>query len=150
MRKLIIGLALVAGCSSGGTMRGNPAPLVPSNDTGALNPDAAVNQFMAAVKAEDLQAMGAIWGTPDGPARDQMSQDVLQQRELIMLCYLKHDSYKILGDAPSMDNTRALSVDVTRKERTHATTFTAVRGKNGRWYVEAVDIQPLTDFCAKG
>jgi hypothetical protein len=38
--------------------------------TGAPTARDAATQFMNAVKAQDLMAMGSVWGTDRGPARE--------------------------------------------------------------------------------
>ncbi|HUX33775.1 MAG TPA: hypothetical protein VMV51_07860 [Gemmatimonadaceae bacterium] len=150
MRKLIIGLALAAGCRSGGAVAGSPGSSGGSNMTGAASPQAAIEQFMGAVKAQDLQALGAIWGTKNGPARDQMANDQLQERELIMLCYLKHDSFTVLGDAPTTDGNRTFAVEVKSGTITHTGQFAVTRAGTGRYYVLAVNnIQEFQDVCGK-
>jgi hypothetical protein len=152
VRKLIIGLALAAGCQSGGTTASGPprtAP-VPLNATGAATARAAIDRFMSAVKAQDLQALGAIWGTKSGPARDQMDAKQLQERELIMLCYLKHDTYTVLGDAPSLNRDRVFAVTVKYGTITHTGQFAVTGASDGRFYVLAVDnIQDFQDVCGK-
>lgn len=93
--------------------------------------------------------MGAIWGTPKGPARDQMDRQYLEKTELIMMCYLKHDRYEVAGDAPNPGGTRAAVVNLTLGDLTRSTTFDLVQGPANRWYVQNVDIQKLQEFCAR-
>jgi hypothetical protein len=117
--------------------------------TGAATEHAAIDQFMAAVKAEDLQAMGAVWGDKDGPARERLRMDEWQKRELIMLCYLKHDSFKILSDAPSLNGNRVFAVEVRFGAITHTGQFVIVHARNGRYYVQDIpDLQQFEDVCA--
>ncbi len=148
MRKLIIGLALAAGCTSAAPMAmssGQPA----GNVTGASSERAAIAQFMGAIKAQDLQALGGIWGDKDGPARERFSVDELQKRELIMLCYLKHDSYRILGDAPSLVADRTFAVEIKSGPITHTAQIVVTRASSGRYYVQAVpNLQQFEDVCA--
>lgn len=125
------------------------APAMPSgNVTGAESAHAAIEAFMAAIASEDLQAMGAIWGTANGPARSQMGNDELQKRELTMICFLHHDSYKILTDAPTIDNLRTYTVSLKYKSLEHAGQFNVGRASDGRYYVfSVVNIQEFQDFC---
>ncbi len=126
---------------------GNPAP---GNATGAATASGAVDQFMAAVKAQDLQAMGAIWGTKSGPARDQMDVKQLQERELIMLCYLKHDSFRTLSEAPSLSQDRVFAVEVKSGTITHIGQLAVTRADDGRYYVLSVNnIQDFQDVCGR-
>ena len=148
MRKLIIGLALAAGCRTGAPMAA-PGAQPAGNVTGAATERGAIDQFMAAVTAQDLQALGAIWGTKDGPARDQMSGDQLQERELIMFCYFKHDAYTIVSDAPALNGDRTFAVVVKFGGISHTGQFQVTRGKDGRYYVLGVNNFPeFQDVCA--
>ncbi len=122
----------------------------PLNATGAASPRAAVDKFMGAVKAQDLQALGGIWGTRNGPAREQMDAKQLQERELIMLCYLKHDTYTVLGDAPSLNRDRVFAVEIKYGTITHTGQFAVTSAGDGRFYVQAVtNIQDFQDVCGK-
>ncbi len=150
MRKLIIGLVLVVGCRSGATMASNPpGPTMPTgNVTGAATASAAIDAFMAAIKAQDLQALGAIWGTPEGPARNRLSSDVLQERELTMMCYLHHDSFTVLTNAPTLNGRRNYSVEIKYKTLSHVGTFDVGRATDGRFYVlSVVNFTEFQDFC---
>jgi hypothetical protein len=150
VKKLIVSLSLavVAGCHSAPKSTA-PTPVLSGSQTGAPNAQAAVDGFLAAVKTQDLQAMGALWGGPDGPARDLMPREELEKRELIMTCYLKHDHYDIVGDAPNPGGSRAFVVSVSYKDLTRSTTVQVVQGPAQRWYVETVDVLKLTDICAR-
>ncbi len=146
MKKLIALCALLAACHSAPPATAT-TPVLQGNQTGALDPASAIRGFMNAVAQTDLQAMGAIWGGPDGAARDAYSRDVLEKRELIMICYLKHSSYDILADAPAPGGARDVAVNVTFKNLTRSTNFRVVRGPSNRWYVEDVSLPPLQEIC---
>ncbi len=150
MKKLIVSvfLAGLAGCHSA-PAPGAPSPVLRGSQTGASGPEAAINSFLTAAKNQDLQAMGAIWGGPDGPARDLMDRSTVEKRELIMMCYVKHDRYDIIGDAPNPGGVLAYAVSITYKDVTRGTTFQVVQGPGGRWYVKDVDILKLSDICAR-
>ena len=79
-------------------------PALPVNatadGTGAVAPRMAVDAFLDAVRAEDLQAMGATWGTSAGSARNTIDLTELEKSVIIMQCYLQHDSYRVLGETP--------------------------------------------------
>lgn len=115
---------------------------------GAASPKEAVQSFLAAVRAQDLQAMSVIWGTAKGPARDQVDRAQLERRELIMQCYLMHDKFDIQSDTRSGADTHKLGVSLTKGDMTRATSFTTVRGPSDRWYVEDVPLEPVKDLCA--
>ena len=150
MKKLIAILALVAeaACHSA-PAPATSGPILRGNETGAPDAASAIRAFMDAVKQQDIQAMGAIWGTAQGPARDFMKRTDLESREFIMICYLKHDRYDIVGDAPNPGGARAYAVSLTLGPLSGSTKFQVVPGPANRWYVQDVDLQPLQAFCAR-
>jgi hypothetical protein len=125
------------------------APVVSGNQTGAADPVLAIRGFLAAAKSQDIQALGALWGDAQGPARDRMERSEVEKRELIMACYLKHDRYAIIGDAPNPGGTRAVVVSLTLGEQTRSANFEVVQGPGRRWYVQDVDLKALQDFCSR-
>ncbi|MGH7718633.1 MAG: hypothetical protein ACREON_07305 [Gemmatimonadaceae bacterium] len=129
--------------------RTTPAGSGGSNQmTGAASPRAAVEAFLASVRAEDLQAMSVIWGTSRGPARDVLpDRGQLEQRELIMQCYLSHDQFRILNDTRTDATSHTLVVALTKGDLTRQTSFVAVMGPSERWYVERADLDPVKDLC---
>lgn len=146
MRKLLVLLALVSACRTAST----PAPSTqPSGGPGAATPRAAVEAFLQAIRSEDLQAMGAIWGTADGPARELMDRETLEKREIVMVCMLRHDSYAVRGDSPLAGGRRAFTVELTRGTDKRTTTFTAVQGRQARWFVLQADLEPVGSWCQR-
>lgn len=151
MKKLITIMTLFAvqaGCHSAPPAAGPQPAAATSSMTGAADAVGAVRAFMTATKQQDLQALGGVWGDANGPARDAISRDELEKRELIMLKCLRHDRYDIVGDAPSARGARVLAVALTYKNISLSTNFTAVRGPANRWYVENVDLEPLQKVCS--
>jgi len=102
---------------------------------------------MTAAKKQDLQALGAVWGNANGPARDAISREELEKRELIMMRCLRHDKYDIAGEAPNPGGSRAMVVNLTYKEVSRSTNFVVVQGPANRWYVEKFDLDPLQAIC---
>ena len=105
--------------------------MLTGNATGAADPASAVRGFMAAVKATDLQAMGAIWGDVQGPARDALPRDELEKREFIMMCSLRHDHFEILPDAPGRNGSRTVPVR-SRSARSRARRRSRWSGRQAR------------------
>ena len=109
----------------------------------------AIRGFLTAAKQQDIQSLGIFWGDAQGPARDRMERTEAEKRELIMVCYLKHDRYEIAGDAPNPGGTRAVVVNLTLGPLTRSANFQVVQGPGSRWYVSDVDLKALQDFCAR-
>lgn len=140
---MLLVLAACRASAGGGGGSGNDSTL-----PGASAARGAVEKFLAAVRAEDLQAMSTVWGSERGPARDIIPDRAeLEKREIVMQCYLSHDRYRILGDLAGDDKRRVFRVELTKGDLTRVTTFTAVPGPSQRWYVLEADLEPVKDLC---
>jgi hypothetical protein len=132
---------------------GSPAPATANTTTsasgGAADPASAVRSYLAAARAQDLQALSLVWGTRDGSARDHMDREDLEKREVVVVKCLAHDSYDVIGDAPGLGGSRVFAVSLKNKDLTRTTNLNVVPGPAKRWYVESVDMTPLQDFCNK-
>jgi hypothetical protein len=145
VKKLALLLLLAAACRQ----PSRTAPAATGSSGGALaTPRAAVEAFLQAVRTEDLQAMGAVWGTADGPAREQMDRDTMEKREVVMMCYFRHDAFRIAGETPAA-SARNLLVELKRGKEQRTTTFTVIPARRGGWYVQKVDIEPVGDWCTR-
>lgn len=143
MKRLAVIVLALAACTSS-------APSVRPNGqlTGAVGPRQAVDMFLGAVRAQDLQAMSVVWGTSKGPARDVVPRSQLEKRELVMQCYLSHDKFQILSETPGPGGSRIFGVSLVKGAMTRETTVQTVRGPSDRWYVQDVNLEPLKDLCA--
>jgi hypothetical protein len=153
MKKLALALVLVVACRSGAPKQ-TPAVYPAgapfgSGSGGATSPRAAVAGFLAAAQHEDLQAMALMWGTVAGPARNTIPRDELEKRELIMMCFLRHDRYQLVADAGSTNGQRRIEVELEQGTLTRTTAFIVVPAPDGRWYVQSFDMEALRDFCAR-
>ena len=115
--------------------------------TGAERPRHAVELFLAAVNAQDIQAMSVVWGTEKGPARDQLSRQELERREIIMQQCFAHDRYRVVDELQGEGGTRVVRVEVTRGRLTKTPQFVTIKGPSERWYVLDADIAAMRDLC---
>ena len=143
MKKLAIVLLLVMSCRRQVEV-GSPTAV---NTPGADSPRAAVTAFMASAKAQDLEAMANIWGSVEGPIRNTREREHWERREVIMMGCLKHDSYRIVGEAPAAGGERLLMVELTYGDLTRTTSFMLTRGPSNRWFVRIFEIDPLQAIC---
>ena len=143
----LVVLAAASACAR--QQAGGPAPALPGAATGAASAQAAVETFMDAVKAQDLQTLGAVWGTTRGPARDQMNREELEKRLIVIQCKLDHDRWQFVSDRPALSagGRQTFRIQLSYRQVTGQTTATTVRAEDGRWYVEDIDLVPLADFC---
>ena len=93
--------------------------------------------------------MSLIWGSPQGPIRDTRSREEIEQREVILMCHLKHDSYRVMSEAPATNDERALLVEVKYQNLTKVSSFFVGQGPSQRWYVFRFDVDPLREICAR-
>jgi hypothetical protein len=141
----IAGLLMMAACQRQVAVTTAPT----ANTPGAASAREAVQKFMAAAKAQDLQALSNIWGTTAGPARTTMGREELEQREIILLCYLKHDSYRVLSESPAQNSERVLMVETKYRELVRTGNFFATIGPANRWYVRQFDSEKFSEICSR-
>ena len=103
--------------------------------------------FLAAAKAQDLDAFGRAWGTPQGPAIETWSRDDREKREIIMMGCLRHDRFQILAETPAMTGERVLTVELRFKDLTASSNFSVVQGPKSRWYVQQFEPKDLERIC---
>ena len=152
MRKLLIGLLVAAGACSTRTTTipasttPEPVPATAAQQT----PRQALASFLAAANAQDLQAMAAVWGDKDGSVRasGKMGREEIEKREIIMMCYLKHDKYRVVSDAPAVDSERLLGVELTKGRLSRTANFNMATDGT-RWYVRSADLEALRDLCVE-
>jgi hypothetical protein len=118
-----------------------------TRDAGAPTARKAVDTFLAAIRAQDLQAISMIWGTERGPARDVINRDELERREIIMVCFFNHDKAAVGEETPGEKGRRIFAVTLTKGQLTRTADFTAVPGPSERWFVENGDILKVREFC---
>lgn len=116
---------------------------------GAATAREAAQRFMASAKAQDLDAMSLIWGSAAGPARSTMDRRTWEQREVIMMPCLKHDSYRVQGEVPAAGGERVLSVEIRFQDLTRSTNFFVTPGPGQRWFVRAFDMDALRAICTR-
>ena len=152
MRKLLIGMLVALGACTTRTTTVSPAPApAPATTTaGQQTPRQALATFLAAANATDLQAMSGVWGDKDGSVRasGKMGREEIEKREIIMMCYLRHDRYRVVSDAPAVDNERILGVELTKGKMSRTSNFNLATDGT-RWYVRSANLEALRDLCAE-
>jgi hypothetical protein len=131
-----VALAAVVACRS--------APTRSAADlSGAATPRGAVERFLASVRAQDLQAMGLIWGTKNGPARETVPREELEKREVILTQCLAHDSAAFLDENSAPGDDRQVRYVLFHGQVTRTTAFTAESGPQARWYVKEINLRDV-------
>ncbi len=107
-----------------------------------VDPQVTVTRFMSAVEANNLFAMGQLWGTKDGPSIEEMDSAELDMRLTVMRSYLTHDEYEIVASGSTArvdDRNRAYDIRLTRAGCVHNVPFELVR-VGGGWLVSKIDL----------
>ncbi len=139
--RTVAGLLLLAACA-------NPQTVANTGElTGAATPQLATDMFLKAVNAKDIQAMGTVFGTKKGPARETMDRTELEKRLIILACYFNHDTARTIGEDRGTEGHRELRVELKKGNLTRQTTFYTIQGPGRRWYVDNIDIAAVRDFC---
>ena len=147
MRKLLLIGLLVGGACQTRTIE-VPAPGPVSAPT-AAGPRPALDAFLSAIRAQDLQALAVAWGDKNGPVRDSkvFARDEMEQRELILIRCFKHDRARVISEAPAADGQRDFQVELVRGTVTRVTDFFTVKGPD-RWYVRSGNMDAVKDLCS--
>ena len=114
-----------------------PQPLTPQSLPETLA------QFMAAVKANDLERLKTLWGTERGPATGWMKPEDLKQRLTVLQIYLNHTSYRMIeGPLPvsGKDDRRNFRVELTRLNTCTIVVPIELARSNARWFVVGTDL----------
>jgi len=151
VKKLIgLGLLLLASACQRQVQVSSPTP-TPSTGTvgvvGGSTPTEAVTMMRAAAKAEDLQAVGAVWGDTEGLTREKWPRSEFEMRAFYVVKCLRNDRYQILNEGTAANGRRVAVVQITKGPVSAQTSFRLVKGKNDRWLVEQAELEPLTKIC---
>jgi hypothetical protein len=118
---------------------------------GANSSQEAVMQFLDAARAQDIQAMSAVWGDAEAPARERLERQELERRLIIIARTLCHDSATIAASTPGEGGRLVHRADITKGARTVTVPFTTARNRrSGQWFVEDIDLRPARDLCNTG
>ena len=134
MKRIVLALVLLAGCRS--------APREGTEITGAPSPRAAVDRVLGAIRSQDLQALGAVWGDARGAARDIMQRDEYDKRVIVMQCYFSHDQARVLSGPTTKMDTVLFNVELIKGDIRAQTTAKTLRGPGSRWYVLTMEPVP--------
>lgn len=151
MKKLIgLGVLLLSVACQRKVQVSSPTPTpgtVTAGQVGGATPAEAVAMMLAAAKAEDLQAVGAVWGDAEGLVREKWPRAEFEMRAFYIVKCLRNDRYQILSEGTGASGRRLATVQIVKGTNNLQTNFRLMMGKNGRWLVENVDLEPMTKIC---
>jgi hypothetical protein len=126
---------------------GTPMNLEGPQPVGAPSAREAVDVFVEAARAQDIQAMSAVWGSTQGAAREFSPHDKIEKRLLIMMCFLRHDKSSIGAPSAAAGGRLDFPVTLTQGQMTRSTTVTTIQGPSSRYYVETFDMKSVEPLC---
>ena len=91
--------------------------------------------------------MGWVFGTADGPVVKRDPPSDVERRMYALASVLEHSEFSVTGQSPVPGRTGGavlMPVRLVQRGRTYTVPFTAVRGPDGRWFVENVDVTAIT------
>ena len=156
MKKLTMLMALaLAACGGGGGSARPTASVAPSGaQTGAGSAEGAVTLYIDALKARDIQALSAVWGSSSGSVRNTMDRAELEKRGMTLMGLFCPESYKVTGQTAGLEGRRNVQVQMSRATRVVDVVFVTVTAADKRWYVEDIPMprggdlpQRLQYFC---
>jgi len=125
------------GCLACGGGAG-PGKLAPQS------PQETLAQFMSAVKDNNIERMGTLWGSERGPATSWMKSDQLRERLSVVQKYVDHAGYRVIEGplaVPGHDNVKSFRVELQRQRGcTVVFPIDLVRTKSGGWVVNDVHL----------
>jgi len=161
-RVVMLGLATIVGVVGMSSCASAPARVNPASDIG---PQLSVERFLQATSTRDLDAMGRLFGTADGPLGDTGSTfgcafkkigswfggEACRNRQEVELrmdaiaSILQHDDYQIMQQqmvaGREYPTARVLVDLIVDQRRITGVPFVVVHGGDGQWFVEQIDLQ---------
>jgi hypothetical protein len=140
---LLLVLLLLPACAIGG--RG--AAAVP----GAPAAGAAVQRFFELTNERNYGEMSLVFGTARGPFAAQVDSKEAELRMYLFSCVLRHDTYSLRNEQPIPGSVgAAVRYDVALRQGPveNVVPVRVVRAADGRWYVEDIRLEVVTQSQA--
>lgn len=125
----------VWGMACGGNTRSAPPTPQTMQET--------VTRFLGAVKANDLDRMGQLWGSARGPAANWMKPQELSQRLTVIQKYLAHNGSRVVEgplNVPGRQELRTFRVELQRPNCTRVVPLDLIQ-TGGGWVVFDVHLE---------
>jgi len=148
VRKLLL-VVVLAGVACQTRTVETRAPSPEAAPSTASGPKPALDAFLSAIRAQDLQALAVAWGDKAGPVRDSkvFTREEMEQRELILIRCFKHDRARVLDESQAPGGERRFEVELVRGTVTRVADFLTVQGPD-RWYVRTANMDAVKDLCS--
>ncbi len=120
----------------------------PAGGPGAPLAPAAIERFLLLAGERDYVQMGWIFGNAQGAILRQHPVREVEQRMYALAHVLQHDGYVLGGESAvpgRLGSAIRYNVALTRANRTFQVPITVARAGDGRWYVEMIDVEAVTN-----
>jgi hypothetical protein len=145
--------ACVTKVESPATMSSPPPPQAAGAPLGTGAPSVAtslaIEQFLRAVNAKDLDTMARLFGTVDGPITRRDPKKDIDNRMFALAAVLRHEDYAIEGMqiVPGRrDEATRVNVRMTVQGQTVRVPYTLVWSRDGNWLIEQIGIEAVTSM----
>ncbi|MBI1809256.1 MAG: hypothetical protein HYR75_05100 [Gemmatimonadetes bacterium] len=150
MRRFTLLLLLAVGCRSAGV----GTPSAGSKSPGAASQTVAIDRFIAAGNAQDVQALLAAWGDENGSRRDhettaaERAED--ERNAIILICHLKNTTHQIQDSKPGAGGRTFYDVDMTQGTAHARVRFTVAETPSRQYFVADFDVVTMqhAGFCS--
>ncbi|HSJ14912.1 MAG TPA: hypothetical protein VK939_10885 [Longimicrobiales bacterium] len=114
---------------------------------GGLAPAMVIERFLRAANSNDLDTMGNLFGTRDGPIVNQGTRQQVDDRMFVLASLLRHSDYRIESEhiVPGRrDVATQFNVGLTINNERVVVPFTLVQSKRGPWLIEQIAVERIT------
>ncbi len=134
--------AAAAACTTTRTVLPGPAA--------SVAPTLVIEQFLRAVNANDLDTMGRLFGTIEGPIDERDSREQVDNRMFALASVLRHVDYRVDGEqlVPGRRDvaTQLLVRMFFEDGREAVVPFTMVYSGGRQWLIEQIGIEAITNL----
>jgi hypothetical protein len=135
---LLLGsVVLLAACTTT-TVQAPPA---------AVGPSMVIERFLRAANQNDLDTMGSLFGTRDGPISRSWSRRELDERMFLLASLLRHTDYNVGSEqiVPGRrEEATQYTVQLALAQGPVQVPFTLVRTRRSEWLIEQIGIERIT------
>lgn len=120
----------------------------PAGGPGAPAAPAAIERFLQLAAERNYVQMGWVFGNAEGAIIRQQPVAEVEQRMYALAHVLQHDGYVLGPESTVPGRTGAAvryQVRLTRGQRVYQVPMTVTRGPDGRWFVEVIDVEAVTN-----
>jgi hypothetical protein len=119
----------------------------PAGGPGGPSPREALDRFFAAADARRYLDMAWVFGTKDGPYIQSVEPSLAEKQMYLFACLLRGVQREVTSEQPiagSVGSEVSFAVRMQGNGQTAMVPFVAVRGADGRWFVQEFHYEVIT------